>query len=70
MITLYTTHCAQCVVLERKLAQKGIKYTEVDDVIEMNKLGILSVPCLKVDDEPLKKFKEAVEWVNSQPNKE
>ena len=69
MITLYTTHCAQCVVLERKLAQKGIKYTEVEDIIEMNNLGILSVPCLKVDDK-LMKFKEAVEWVNAQPNKE
>ena len=69
MIILYTTHCAQCVVLERKLAQKGIKYTEVEDIIEMNNLGILSVPCLKVDDK-LMKFKEAVEWVNAQPNKE
>lgn len=67
MITLYTTHCALCVVLEKKLAQKGIKYTEVDDIIEMNKLGILSVPYLKVDDKFMK-FKEAVAWVNEQPS--
>ena len=31
-ITLYTTHCPRCVVLESKLKQKDIKYTSCEDI--------------------------------------
>ena len=31
MVTLYTTHCPKCNVLEKKLDKKKIEYTLVDD---------------------------------------
>ena len=69
MITLYTTHCPKCVVLEKKLRQKGIEFSVVEDIVEMEKMGIHYAPALKVDNE-LMNFTKAVEWVNAQPNKE
>ena len=30
-VTLYTTHCPKCGILEKKLASKNIKYEEVSD---------------------------------------
>ena len=65
MITLYSTHCPRCRILEEKLDDKGIDYTIVTDVEEMSKLNILSVPVLKIDDRLLP-FKEANDWVNEQ----
>lgn len=65
MITLYSTHCPRCRVLEDKLEDKDIKYTVVTDVEEMSKLNIMSIPMLKVDDELLP-FKEANDWINEQ----
>ena len=64
-VTLYTTHCPRCTVLESKLKAKGIEYEEVTDVSTMLSLGISTVPRLSVEDQPLKDFKEAIDWVNS-----
>ena len=63
-IDLYTTHCPQCTVLERKLAQKNITYTEHNDIDEMIKLGYNSVPILVIDGNEMP-FGEAIQWVNS-----
>ena len=62
---LYSTGCPKCEVLKKKLAEKGVQYTENNSVDEMLKLGIEAVPVLKVDDRLLE-FKEAVDWVNKQ----
>lgn len=62
---LYSTGCPKCEVLKKKLAEKGIQYTENNSVDEMLKLGIEAVPVLKVDDRLLD-FKKAVDWVNKQ----
>lgn len=48
-ITLYSTHCPKCKVLESKLKNLGLEYTEIDDVDAMLKLGIKTAPVLKVD---------------------
>ena len=69
MITLYTTHCPKCKVLEKKLAQKGIEYIEVSDIQKMNQLGFHSAPVLEVDGR-IYNFKEANTWVNEQEGKE
>ena len=50
MITLYSTHCPRCRVLETKLTQKNIEFNVVTDVNKMESLGIQSVPILEVDD--------------------
>lgn len=62
---LYSTGCPKCEVLKKKLAEKGIQYTENNSVDEMLKLGIEAVPVLKVNDRLLD-FKGAVDWVNKQ----
>lgn len=65
MITLYSTHCPRCRVLEDKLEDKNIEYTIVTDIEEMSKLNIMSVPMLKIGDKLLP-FKEANDWINEQ----
>ena len=62
-ITLYTTHCPKCPVIEKKLAQKDILYTEVSDVQKMTQLGFHSAPVLEVDGR-IYNFKEANKWIN------
>ena len=64
-ITLYTTHCPKCKVIEKKLALKKIDYKEETDIIKMKQLGFASAPVLEVDGEFLK-FTEANKWVNKQ----
>ena len=64
-ITLYTTHCPKCSVIEKKLQQKEIEYDIVEDIEEIEKLGYMTVPLLKIGDEILD-FVKANEWVNKQ----
>ena len=61
-IILYSTHCPRCNVLEKKLKEKNISYTEINDPDALLLFGINTVPCLEVDGARLN-FKEAVEWV-------
>lgn len=63
-VDLYTTHCPQCMVLEKKLTQKDISYFEHDDIDEIRGLGYTSVPILVVDEKKMP-FGEAIQWVNS-----
>ena len=64
MITLYTTHCPKCRVIEKKLASKNIQYVEVTDVTEMQKLGFSSAPVLEVDGKRYN-FGDANRWIMS-----
>ena len=64
-IILYTTHCPQCMVLEKKLQQKNISYTICEDVTEMRKLNLLSAPALSINGAKPMNFKDSVTWVNS-----
>lgn len=63
MVTLYSTHCPKCVILEKKLNQKNIKYQINDDVDLMEKKGFLSLPMLEVDGKEMD-FASAVKWVD------
>ena len=63
-VTLYSTHCPKCRVLEAKLNLKDIKYEINTDMDKMESLGIMSVPILEVDNQLLQ-FKEAVDWINN-----
>ena len=62
-ITLFSTHCPKCNVLEKKLQQKNISYEEVNDVEIMKEKGYLTVPILEVDGKSMD-FKTAVDWIN------
>lgn len=66
MITIYTTEtCPRCTVLKTKLQSKNIEYIENHSLEDMQKLGIMSVPYMMVD-EHLMDFGEAISWVNAQ----
>ena len=66
MVVLYTTNCPRCIVLEKKLKQKGIEFeARTDsDVKEMIKKGFASAPLLEVDGE-IMAFNEANQWINN-----
>lgn len=63
-VTLYSTHCPKCNVLEKKLKTKNIEYEEVNDVEIMKEKGYLAVPVLEVDGMVMN-FKMANDWINS-----
>lgn len=62
-IIFYSTHCPRCKVLEAKLKEKNVEYIECNDVEEMEKKKISSVPCLEIDGE-IMDFGKAIKWVN------
>ena len=66
MITLYSTGCPRCTVLEKKLEQKNIEYSKITDVDAMVAMGIRSVPMLQIDDTAPMDYMTAVNWVKEQ----
>lgn len=64
-IIFYSTNCPKCNVLKTKLDAKGLSYTENNNVEEMLSLGLHNAPALKVDDQPVMEFFEAVKWINA-----
>lgn len=65
MITLFSTNCPKCRVLEQKLNQKNISFNKNSDMNEVIEKGFMSAPILKIDDVYLD-FTSAVKWVNGQ----
>ena len=65
-ITLYSTHCPRCKVLEVKLKQKNIAYEEINDVDKMTEKGFKEAPKLELEDGTIMDFKEAVDWIKEQ----
>ena len=64
-VTLYTTHCTKCMVLEKKLTAKNIEYSTVEDVNLMISKGFDTMPMLEIDDKVMD-FKAANTWINEQ----
>lgn len=65
-ITLYTTGCPKCKILEAKMAQKNISPTAtITDVDFMLSLGMRSVPYLEVDGKRMD-FSASISWINKQ----
>ena len=62
-VILYTTHCPRCEILSEKLNEAGVQYETKEDPEEMLKLGFMSAPVLKVDDE-IYSFREACLWAD------
>lgn len=60
----YTTHCPKCKVLEIKMKQKGISYTENEDVQYMLSKGIQSAPAIEYNGK-IYLFSDAVKLINS-----
>lgn len=62
-IKLYSTHCPKCIVLEKKLQQKGITFEEINDIDVMVEKGFMQAPMLEVDGVVMD-FKQANDWIN------
>lgn len=69
MITLYTTNCPQCRMLEQALEKKHMSFDIVYGEEPIVQMGLQSAPVLKVDDD-IMPFAEAVRWINAQAPKE
>jgi len=67
-ITLYSTHCPSCKVIETKLGLKNLPFTCIDDTDEVVKFGeehgIKSAPILVVDDQ-VYDLKAANAWLKT-----
>lgn len=50
MITLFSTGCPKCRILEQKLNQSNINYTISDDIQQVIDAGFMAAPVLKIDD--------------------
>ena len=66
-ITLYTTHCPKCRVLESKLKAKNIQYVEVTDEVAMQEKNIEFLPMLEADG-ILMDFATANNFINKYTN--
>ena len=64
MVKLFTTHCPKCRMLEKKMQQMGIEYTESENLDELVRAGYSSAPMIKTDDGKYLNFKEAWNWVS------
>ncbi len=64
MITLYSTNCPRCKILEQKLRQKNIDFQIESDMKNILNLGFRTSPILQIEDKYYE-FGEAVKWVNA-----
>ena len=62
-IILYSTNCPKCKVLEKKLVQKNIQYTKIENLDILREKGFTFLPVLEVGSSILN-FKEAVDYIN------
>lgn len=65
MVTLYSTKCSKCNIVEKKLKEKNIEYFENNNVSQMLEMGLSTVPWLEVNGEMMD-FNQAVKWINEQ----
>ena len=56
MITLFSTGCPKCKILEKKMDDSNISYIKNDNVEEMLSLGIEEVPVVKLENGKLLNF--------------
>ena len=50
-VILYSTKtCPRCKILERKLIEKGVKFEKCDDMTELEKRKMYSLPVLRIGD--------------------
>lgn len=65
MVTLFSTNCPKCRVLEQKLNAANITFEISNDIQEVIDKGFMSAPVLKVDD-TYYDFKQGVDWINNE----
>lgn len=61
-VTLYSTGCPQCKVLEQKLRDAGIDFEVSDEIDKIVEMGFMTAPVLEVDEKYMN-FSAARQWV-------
>lgn len=61
-ITLYTTHCPKCMVVEKKLTAAKLDFEICENQEIMKEKGFNAAPMIEVDGKVMG-FKEAVDWI-------
>lgn len=71
-VVLYSNNCPRCKVLKKKLDDAGIVYTtkpiaaeNVNDIKELEELGVSFLPLLIVDKD-IYDFSSAIKWLNEE----
>lgn len=64
---LYTTNCAKCNVLEKKLIEKKLDFDreEIYNPEKFIDLGLYEAPILYTNDNLYLNFSQAIEYINS-----
>ena len=65
MVTLFSTNCPKCRVLEQKLNQKNIAFDISNNIQEVIDQGFMSAPVLKIGDDYMN-FTTAIAWLKEQ----
>ena len=50
MITLYSTGCPKCSILEKRLTNDGISFNVSNNIDELINMGFQNAPVLQIDD--------------------
>lgn len=66
MIYVYTIGCPACNVLVKKLIEKDLPATLVQDERVFEQLGIDVFPMMRIDNGPLMTLAEAIAWIKTQ----
>lgn len=61
-VTLYSTGCPQCKVLEQKLKDAGIDFEVSNEIEKIVEMGFMTAPVLEVDEKYMN-FSAARQWV-------
>ena len=65
MIIFYSTDCPKCKILKKILMTNNITFNENNNIDEMVSLGIEQVPIIKLEDNTLLDYNEALKWISS-----
>ena len=68
MITLYSTNCPKCNVLEQKLQKANIDFNISNNLDNLIKQGFREAPILEINNQYLT-FSEAIKWVKEKEEK-
>ena len=66
MIYIYTIGCPACNVLIKKIVQKDLQATLIQDQKTFDELNIDVFPMMRIDNDPLMNYQEALDWLKNQ----
>jgi len=62
-MVVYSNNCPKCLIVQKKLEDKGFEYEKTSDFQELIERGFKTLPMAKVDGELLN-FAQIINWIN------